>query len=457
MSRHFYWTLAVIGAIALMLFGAVQFLRQIHPDDGSYIPRPVDPTPEIEMLRNYVRIDTSTPEGEVAGAKYLIRLLQQAGISSELIESAPGHANVYARIRGSSQSGGLMLLHHIDVVPADPKDWSAPPFEGRITSGLMWGRGTIDMKGIGICELAAFVAIARSGKRPLHDVVFLAVADEEHGGRLGMEWIAEHRPDVLEGIDFAINEGGITEMKGDELTYFGVEIGTKAWMKARVVSDSKEKLEEARIALEPYYSPREPNEILPAVREYFASIAPYRIEARSLLGDIDRTVARGEFWKLDSSYRDLTQNNVGSSGIARSPDGRWSMRVYLDLLPGVDGKAYLKNLHRKFFPDAEVTLLGDSGPIGFSSWTTPFSAVLKAEIARQYPGAPAGPVILSRSSTDSRFLRARGIEAYGLMPYRVNFFQSHGVHAVDENIRLDWFTEGVELTRNVVKRWCDVQ
>src|SRR5215208_5036654 len=117
----------------------------------------------------------------------------------------------------------------------------------------MYGRGTIDMKGIGICELRAFLDIANSGKMPERDIVFLAVADEESGSSLGIRWIEEHRPDVLAGIRYALNEGGITEMIQERVTYFGIEIGTKQTVTIILRAPQRSQLQQARIALAPWF------------------------------------------------------------------------------------------------------------------------------------------------------------------------------------------------------------
>src|SRR5205823_3396924 len=145
----------------------------------------------------------------------------------EIFEPAPGRANLYARIRGKRNGEGLMLASHIDVVPASPNGWTRPPFSGDIHLNQIWGRGALDMKSITICQLEAFIAVAKSGRQPERDLVLLAVADEETGSANGMRWIVEHRPDILAGIRYALNEGGVTETLSEAITYFGIEIGTK--------------------------------------------------------------------------------------------------------------------------------------------------------------------------------------------------------------------------------------
>ncbi|HYO75986.1 MAG TPA: M20/M25/M40 family metallo-hydrolase [Thermoanaerobaculia bacterium] len=118
--------------------------------DQTYIPQPVEMTPELELLRDYVRIDTSTPAGAAKGAQLVAAQLRRHGIEPELIESAPQRINVYARVKGRSRGDGLMLFHHIDVVPPGKQTWTAPPFEARIIGDQLHGRGTLDMKGVAI-------------------------------------------------------------------------------------------------------------------------------------------------------------------------------------------------------------------------------------------------------------------------------------------------------------------
>ena len=128
------------------------------------------------LLRRYIRIDTTNPPGnEAAGARFLQAFLKQEGIDATLYESAPGRANLYARLKGDGSKKALMLVHHIDVVPAQAAEWSVPPFEGEIRDGYLWGRGTMDIKGPGIMEVLAFVMLKRLGVPLARDVVLAAM------------------------------------------------------------------------------------------------------------------------------------------------------------------------------------------------------------------------------------------------------------------------------------------
>ncbi|MGW2171926.1 M20/M25/M40 family metallo-hydrolase [Streptomyces sp. NPDC001705] len=164
----------------------------------------------VELCAELIRFDTSNPTSdERACADRVVELLAEAGIASDLVESAPGRANVVARIPGADPARGALLVHgHLDVVPADPAEWRVPPFSGEIRDGYLWGRGAIDMKDTVAVMLATARHFARTGTRPAREIVLAFLADEEAGGRFGAHWLVEHRPDLFAGVTEAIGEGG---------------------------------------------------------------------------------------------------------------------------------------------------------------------------------------------------------------------------------------------------------
>lgn len=452
----------IAAAIFVILAAAVtagvawwaELLREQLERDRRYIPKVTEITPEIRLLQEYVRIDTSTPKGASAGAHWVAGYLRKHGVAAEIIQSAPDRLNVYARIRGRNRGQGLLLFNHIDVVPPG-NGWKAPPFEGFIGLNMMYGRGTLDMKALAICQMLAFVEIARSGRPPAHDLVFLATADEETGSEYGMRWIIAHRPDVLEGVKFGITEGGITEMMTERMTYFGIEVGGKQQVVFNVVGDDVESMRAARIALEPYMFPREPERVLPVVRRFFRQLAPTRIAFKPMLADVDRAIAEGTFWRLPAPYRDLTQNSLWVSSPARSGN-QWSMTIRQANLPDErppDRIAFIMKVVEPYglrMGSVDV----QEGPVPVSPDETPLFRILAHEAQRRYR-VQTGLQILYRSASDSRFLRPLGIVCYGVSPYPVDFFQSISIHGVDERIRLDYFMDGVAYMGNVLKEWAD--
>ncbi|HEY8180811.1 MAG TPA: M20/M25/M40 family metallo-hydrolase [Thermoanaerobaculia bacterium] len=449
------WSLALLVAIAgIAGIGALLIYNWRADSDiksQMYVPKNSPITPEIELLQRYIRIDTSNPPGrELAGARFLADLLEKHGLRAEIIESAPGRGNVYARLEGKRRGEGLLLFNHIDVVPADPKGWNRPPFAAAIAVNQLWGRGSLDMKSIAMCELEGLFEVAKRGK-PERDIVFLGVADEEQGGALGTQWLLQHRPDIFEGVKYALNEGGITETRQEQLSYFGIEIGTKMAVNVRLRAPSREVMQRVRLALEPYLSPRDPDHILPEVREFFRDLAPLRVEHRKLLEDVDRTVATGKFWLLARGYKELTQNIVFPQNIKTDAQGA-TMDVNLYNLPDENPDrriAWLQSQVRPFGATIEA-VLSKNGPAPLTSRHTPLFALIESEVHQQYGPVRVGTEILAAWSNDSRFLRAHGVQCYGMWPFPVDFYQTQGIHSTNERIRLDWYMQGVALMRRLI-------
>lgn len=453
LSRDFYWALGIGMVLIGAMIGATVYLTAREDDgDDAYIPKNTPLTAEIELLQEYIRIDTRTGN-EMPGAIFLVDQLKEAGVEAEIIESAPGRANVYARIPGRSDEGGLLLLHHIDVHPAHLEGWDHPPFGAEIHLNMMWGRGTLDMKGIGICHLLAFLDVARSGEVPEHDLVFLAVADEERGGGLGADWLTRNRPDIFEGIAYAMNEGGITEMIREKIVYFAIETGGKQFATVRLNLPNRESADELREQLNRGMYDPEPERILPEVREYFQAIAPHRIVYQELLSDIDQTVANGRFSELPRPYRLLTQNNAAARPPLELADGTWALDVVIQYLPDQTPEEPIRALRDRVAENIQgfeiLTAPEDTAPI--SPTDSAFFTHLAESVRAQYgDDVDVGPYLLFIGSTDCRFLRQQSIQCYGLWPFPVDYYQSITVHRKNERLRLNWFLEGVELTRRVV-------
>ena len=452
------WLVAsvVIAVIAAGTVAAYVYSQSQRRDRDAmlYIPKSSPITSSTLLLERYVRIKTVNPPGnEINGARFLAQQLAEAGVKSEIIESAPGRANLYARIKGKKSGDALMLLNHIDVVPPKGK-WDRPPFSGSVMINMVYGRGTADMKGVAICELEAFRDIARSNRTPEHDLVFLAVADEERAGLLGTQWLLEHRPDVFDGVRYVLNEGGITEMVRESMVYFGIETGSKQTVDLDLVAPAREPLLELRKTLEPYFQPRATMRVLPAVREFFAAVAPLRRENRDVLGDIDATMRSEKGWLVPINYAEMMMNTMWMSGAMPVASGGFTMRVQMRNLPEEQPDARIAWLTgmAKPFGVSVGEIRQKQGPAPPSTSDTALFRLLQTTAARQYH-ASAGPEVLPFSTTDSRFLRAKGIVCYGVQPFPLDFFQSLGIHGPNERVRVDWFDQGVAFTREVVRRW----
>src|SRR6516165_7245373 len=160
-----------------------------------------------------IRIDTTNRGGgdgrERPAAEYVAARLAEAGVEPMLLESAPGRANVVARVGGREPEAPALLVHgHLDVVPADPSSWTVPPFAGEIRDGVLWGRGAVDMKNADAVLLAVVSQWARARVRPQRDVVLAFTADEEDTAQFGAQWLVQRHPELFEGCTEAIGESG---------------------------------------------------------------------------------------------------------------------------------------------------------------------------------------------------------------------------------------------------------
>ena len=172
---------------------------------------------------------------EEAVASYIVNSLKEVGIDARIYESAPKRHNVVARIEGRDRSRpGLVVHGHIDVVPADPKDWSVDPFAAEIREEMIWGRGAVDMKNVDAMLLAHVREWARTGYQPPRTIVLVFFADEEAGSLYGSRWMVKNHPEVFEGCTEAISEvGGFSVTVGDGKRLYLIEGAQKGihWMR----------------------------------------------------------------------------------------------------------------------------------------------------------------------------------------------------------------------------------
>jgi acetylornithine deacetylase/succinyl-diaminopimelate desuccinylase-like protein len=190
----------------------------------------------VGLCADLIRIDTSNPTSvERPAAEYVAEKLSEVGITPTLLESEPGRASVVARIEGTDPSRGALLVHgHLDVVPADPAEWSVHPFAGEQRDGYLWGRGAVDMKDMDAMTLALVREWARIGRRPPRDIVLAFLADEEAGGGKGARWLVDTHPELFDGCTEAISEvGGFSYTVRDDLRLYLVQTAEKgmAWLR----------------------------------------------------------------------------------------------------------------------------------------------------------------------------------------------------------------------------------
>jgi hypothetical protein len=173
-------------------------------------------TETVNVLADYIKVNTTNPPGnEIEAARFLKRILDREGIEAQILDTVElagrRGANLYARLRSNGSKKAIALVHHMDVVPATQSAWSVDAFAGVVKDGYVWGRGAIDMKGFGIVQLMAMIAIKRSGMPLTRDIVYIANADEELGSTGALVFVQRH-PELLRDVEYLMTEGGGNEV-----------------------------------------------------------------------------------------------------------------------------------------------------------------------------------------------------------------------------------------------------
>jgi acetylornithine deacetylase/succinyl-diaminopimelate desuccinylase-like protein len=192
----------------------------------------------VELLQQLIRFDTVNPPGnERLVQELLLGELTSAGFDCELLGAEPQRPNLIARLRGPEDGPTLCLLGHVDTVLANPDEWTHGPWSGDVADGFLWGRGALDMKSQVAAEIAAAVALARSGWRPSRgELLICSVVYEETGGALGAQWITETHPEKVR-CDLLLNEGGgaVFDYRGGRR--YGVCCAEKGVFRFKLVTD----------------------------------------------------------------------------------------------------------------------------------------------------------------------------------------------------------------------------
>ena len=428
-----------------------------------------------EALVAYIRIDTSNPPGnETAAAQFLAQLLQKSGVAAQLVGSNPSRQSVYARLQSGSNEPALLLLHHIDVVPANASEWTKPPFSGTRSGGYIWGRGAIDDKSLGIAQLMAFLELKRRNVKLRRDVIFLGVADEETGGAKGAAELLEQHPELFTNVGFVLNEGGANETAVDKILFWGIEFQQKVplWLRLHVKGAGGH-------AASPPADGGATAKLIRALAAIDRIETPYRLEANvarsfALLGKA-RTDARGaqfraikaplDVTKLPSEFGagfrallhdtiTITSVNAGSSVNVLPTSATADLDIRL--LPDSSPQEMVARIKAAAGKDVEVQTLVYTPATAPSPIDSELVATMMSVMRAAEPGSAAGPIVITGTS-DSRFFRARGIAAYGMSPFKVNYYDADGVHAADERIRSRFFAEGVRVMRSIVHDFCVVK
>src|SRR4051794_4888572 len=417
-----------------------------------------------ELLSDLIRIDTTntgdtaTGRGERAAAEWVAGKLGEVSIPSVIHESERGRASLVARIEGQDGSRPPLLIHgHLDVVPADPDEWSVHPFSGEERDGYVWGRGAVDMKDMDAMTLALVRDWARTGVRPPRDIVLAFVADEEAGGRLGARWLVDEHHDLVADCSEAISEvGGFSITVRDDLRLYLVQTAEKglAWMRLTAggkpghgsfVHDDNAvtRLAEAVTRIGRH---RFPIVLTPPMRAFLDAVSEaYGIEidlddpeaALGRLGSISRMI--GAALRNTANPTVLTagyKTNVVPGTASATVDGRFlhgQQEEFERQLAGLIGEG----VQRDWLVHDQAVETTFDGPL-----VEQMVAALKAED----DGARPVPFTLS-AGTDAKSFERLGIRCFGFSPLRLppDLDFAALFHGIDERVSVESLRFGVRV------------
>jgi acetylornithine deacetylase/succinyl-diaminopimelate desuccinylase-like protein len=426
-------------------------------------------------LSAYIKVNTQNPPGnETRGAEFFAAIFDDAGIEFEIVESAPGRGNIWARLQGGDQPA-LVLLNHMDVVPADVRYWTSDPFGGLIQEGYINGRGALDMKGLGIVQLQAFLALHASGNKLNRDVIFVATADEEAGGAFGAGWLVENRPELFANAGYLLNEGGGGSLSGEE-TVFTVELTQKVPLWLRVIargnpghgSAPQTQTAVTRIlrAGDRLARTQFPARVVPAVQAMFEGMAPYQNDALAArYADIVNSVNDAQFM----AYLQLT--NPGHHALLRNTCSLTGMQgsnkinvvpteamLELDcrLLPDQDPALFVEELELIINdPNVEVQKIMGFTP-AVSTQDNPLYRLIESVYEQHFPGVSVIPGVTT-GFTDSHFFRDRGITSYGYGTFVIPGADRRGVHGNNERVSVANLQKGTEVMIDLLQQFTSEQ
>ncbi|MFE7773415.1 M20/M25/M40 family metallo-hydrolase [Streptomyces sp. NPDC057445] len=426
----------------------------------------------VTFTSELIRIDTTNRGGgdcrERPAAEYVAERLAAAGLEPLLLERTEGRTNVVARIEGTDPSADALLVHgHLDVVPAEPADWSVHPFSGEVRDGVVWGRGAVDMKNMDAMVLAVVRAWHRAGIRPRRDIVIAYTADEEASAVDGADFLATHHPELFEGCTEGISESGaFTFHAGPGMALYPIGAGERgtAWLKltAHGTAGHGSKVNRSNAvtrlagAIARIGAHEWPVRLTPTVRAALAEMAAlYGIAVDLDAPDLDVDALMDKLGRAALLVEPVVRNSTNPTML----DAGYKVNVipghataFIDgrMLPGAEDE-FRDTLDRLTGPDVDWEFhhreIALEAPVD-----SPTFAQLRAAIERFDPEGHVVPFCMS-GGTDAKQFSRLGITGYGFSPLKLPEGIDYGAmfHGVDERVPVEALHFGVRVLDHYLK------
>lgn len=432
----------------------------------------------VEILQTLVQMDTTNPPGnEIICINYLDSLLKEAGFETTIVAKGPNRPNLITRLKGRGEAPALVMQGHVDVVTTAGQDWERPPFSAEIIDGILWGRGSLDMKG-GVTMMTSAVMRAKAeGFVPAGDIILTIVSDEEAGSDYGARFVTEDHPELFAGAKYAIGEGGGSSSFIGDTRFYNVMVAEKqvCWMRATFrgpgghgSSPLRGKGSMAKLGhvISTVESTRLPVHVTPVMEQMLATLAE-NTEAPldELLGKLS-----------DPSQTDAVLEQLHEQGLPMA-------RMLESLLHNTVSPTVVRGGDKTNVHPSEITLELDGRLLpGYTyedvqvELTELLGEPLELEIIRHDPGStdvdmslfpllsgilndldPNAVVLPSMVGgfTDGRMFARLGIQNYGFLPLQLpkGFNPGPTVHAANERVPVAAFEFGCEAVYQLVKRY----
>ena len=436
-----------------------------------------------QFLSELIHIDTTNPPGnEIQAANFIAEYLAKEGFESEIYESAPSRGSIVTRLKGTGEKPNLLLLSHLDVVAANPAEWSVPPFAGAIKEGYVYGRGAYDMKGMTAVELFTLKLLKRNNVALKGDVVLAATADEEKGGEEGEGFLLRNHKDKV-WCPYVLNEGGGLAIPQKNGNVYPVQTAEKGilWFKVKAkgtpghgstpnTADNAILRMNKVIAKLDSYKPV--TMYVPTLKEYLAEIARINPDLKP-----DFTNLLNNPTQSDEILDELAKKDKALAEEIRP-------RTKTTITPTIIGGGCKENIipsacettfDCRVLPGQSVdetldTIKGLLKDVGFdklsfeiiqmhdgneSTTQTPLFSAIASVLREVEPNCGVTPA-MTTGGTDSRFFRETGSVCYGFHPMRpdepIDLLEKR-MHGIDERITIENLVWGTSVFYEAVKRF----
>ncbi|MCC7367191.1 MAG: M20/M25/M40 family metallo-hydrolase [Chloroflexi bacterium] len=407
------------------------------------------------ILSAYVKLDSSHPVGRtVETARLLADHLATEGIEARIYTTPdPNKVNLLARLQAANPSGkALVLSHHMDVVPAVASDWTFDPYSGEVANGYVYGRGSLDDKGMGVMVLLTMLLLKRHGVELDRDVVMLATCDEEIGSTLGAKFMVDNHFADMDPA-FVLDEGGGGQRgfysAGD---VYGIAVGEKKICRVTMIARA-----EPGHGSQPW-DDSATHRLVRAVDRVLTvgtedrECPPVAELIRRLGGDAARQEMASHRATRPLLHDTIALTLVEAGYKINIIPEKAEMSFDCRLLPDTDARAFVSNLEQLVndpgitfdveWPDADVAFAPTDGGL-----FTALEAACKAHMPRSLPV----PTICV-GGTDARFFREKGVPAYGLVPTMLTAEDRKGFHGLDERLAVENLLLGTRIMLDLTLR-----